>query len=209
MSNHARHQRSQTVEALAQAGPDAPTLCEGWTTRDLAAHLVAREHSPAAAGIVVKALAPRLARVQAEYAAKPYEELLKLIETGPPRRSFFALPGADEATNTVEYFVHCEDVRRARPGWEPRPTDAPLAEALWKRLSGTARLSGRKSPVGLVLRRPDGQAAVARKGTPVVTVTGEPGELLLFMMGRQAHSVVQIEGPAEAVEAVRNAKFGL
>jgi hypothetical protein len=68
---------------------------------------------------------------------------------------------------------------------------------------------GRRAPAGLVLRRPDGQTAVAHRGTPVVTVTAEPGELVMFMSGRQGHCVVEMEGPADAVAAVRAAKFGV
>jgi len=72
-----------------------------------------------------------------------------------------------------------------------------------------APLSGRRAPVGLVLRRPDGQTAVARKGAPVVTVTGEPAELLLFAMGRQSHAQVELEGDTDAVSRVRTAQLGV
>jgi uncharacterized protein (TIGR03085 family) len=210
MTHYARRERAALVEALRQAGPDAPTLCEGWTARDLAAHVVARERRPdAAAGIVMKALAPRTARVQAEFAARPWDELVAMVAEGPSRRSVFALPGVDDLANLVELFVHCEDVRRVRPGWEPRPLGADVAEALWRRVSGTARMSGRRSPAGLVVRQPDGQVAVARKGVPVVTVTGDPGELAVFLSGRQDHAVVQVEGPEAAVAAVRGAKLGV
>lgn len=210
MSQYARRERSLMVDLLTEIGPDAPTLCEGWTTRDLAAHLVVRERRPdASAGLIVKPLAKRLDRVQAEYAGQPWEELVDLVRSGPGKWSPFAIPGADEAANTVEYFVHCEDVRRARPGWEPRPLDPGLTEALWRRLARTAGMMGRRAPVGLVLKRPDGQTAVARKGAPVVTVTGEPGELMLFMFGRQAHSVVTAEGAEADVAAVKAAKFGM
>lgn len=210
MSRYARGERSLMVDLLTEFGPDAPTLCEGWTTRDLAAHLAVRERRPdASAGLVVKPLAKRLDRVQAEYAGQPWDELVDLVRTGPGKWSPFAIPGAEEAANTVEYFVHCEDVRRAQPGWEPRPLDPGLTEALWRRLSRTAGMMGRRAPVGLVLKRPDGQTAVARKGAPVVTVTGEPGELVLFMFGRQAHSVVTAEGAEADVAAVQAAKFGV
>lgn len=209
-TTHARAERAHLAQALTDAGPDAPTLCEGWTTRDLAAHVVVRERRlDAAGGIMMKALAPRLARVQAEFAARPWSELLDMVASGPSRRSLLGLAPVDEAANTVEFFIHCEDVRRAKPGWEPRMLEESLAEALWKRSAGMARLAGRRAPAGLVLRRPDGQTAVAHKGTPVVTVTGEPGELALFMSGRQRHAVVEMEGPEQAVAAVREAKFGL
>jgi uncharacterized protein (TIGR03085 family) len=209
-TSHARAERAHLTAALAEAGPDAPTLCEGWTARDLAAHIVVRERRvDAAGGIMVKALAPRLARVQAEFAARPWTELLDMVAAGPSRRSLLGVPAVDEAANTVEFFVHCEDIRRAKPGWEPRLIDAGLSEALWKRSAGLAKLMGRRAPAGLVLRRPDGQTAVAHKGTPVVTVTAEPSELVMFMSGRQAHAVVQMEGPEQAVAAIRVAKFGL
>lgn len=210
MTDFAREQRAALVEALRAAGPEAPTLCAGWTARDLAAHVVTRERrADAAAGILLKALAPRLARVQAEFAALPWDELLALVVAGPPRRSVFALPGVQELANLVEFFVHCEDVRRAQPGWEPRTVAPELSEALWKRLSPASKLARRRSPAPLVLRRPDGQALVVRKGGPAVTVVGEPGELVLFLSGRQEHTIVQTEGPLEAVAAVRAAKFGL
>ena len=210
MSNYARRERLLLVDLLEAVGPDAPTLCEGWKTRDLAAHLVLRERRPdAAGGMFIKPLAARLAKVQGEYSAKPYPEVLELFRSGPPPLSLFGIPGADEAANTVEYYVHGEDVRRAQPGWEPRVLDAEFAEALWKRLARMAPLSGRRSPVGLVLRRPDGQTAVARKGAPVVTVTGEPAELLLFAMGRQAQAQVELEGEPDAVDRVRTAQLGV
>jgi uncharacterized protein (TIGR03085 family) len=209
MPNHARRERLLLVDLLESVGPDAPTLCKGWTTRDLAAHLVVRERRPdAAGGIMIKPLAARLAKVQAEYAARPYAELLELIRTGPPKLSVFGIPGADAASNIVEYFVHGEDVRRAQTDWAPRVLDAEFAEVLWSRLARTAWLAGRRSPSGLVLRRPDGQTAVARKGSPVVTVTGEPGELLMFAMGRQATADVQLEGDQEAIAKVRTAELG-
>lgn len=121
--------------------------------------------------------------MQAEFAAKPYEELIQLIRTGPPRMSPFGLKQLDEAANTVEFYIHAEDVRRAQPDWSQRDLDPVFADVLWSRTEKTARMMGRRSPVGLVLRRPDGQTAVAHKGAPVVTVTGEPGELLLFAAG--------------------------
>ena len=210
MSNYARRERLLLVDLLEAVGPDAPTLCEGWRTRDLAAHLVLRERRPdAAGGMFIKPLASRLTRVQGEYTAKPYPELLELFRSGPPSLSVFGIPGADEAANTVEYYVHGEDVRRAQPDWKPRVLDAEFSELLWKRLSRMASLSGRKAPVGMVLRRPDGQTAVARKGTPVVTVTGEPSELLLFSMGRQAHAAVELDGEPDAVARISTAQLGM
>jgi uncharacterized protein (TIGR03085 family) len=210
MSTHAKRERLLLADLLETSGPQAPTLCEGWTTRDLAAHVVVRERrADAAGGIVIKPLAARMERVQSEFAARPYEELIQLIRTGPPRMSLFALKPIDEAANTVEFFIHAEDVRRAQPDWAPRELDPVFADALWRRLETSARVMGRRSPVGMVLRRPNGQTVVAHKGTPVVTVTGDVGELLLFASGRQDAARVELEGEENAVAKLRAAKLGL
>ncbi|UDL99330.1 TIGR03085 family metal-binding protein [Streptomyces longhuiensis] len=207
MSTHAKRERLLLADLLEAAGPDAPTLCEGWTARDLAAHVVVRERrADAAGGILIKQLAQRLERVQAEFAEKPYDELIQLIRTGPPRYSPFSLKQIDEASNAVEFYVHTEDVRRAQPDWTPRELDPVFADVLWSRLERMARVVGRKSPVGLVLRRPDGRTVVAHKGAPVVTVTGEPGELLMFAFGRQDAARVETEGEKDAIGKLHEAK---
>ncbi|MFD9394596.1 TIGR03085 family metal-binding protein [Streptomyces sp. NPDC060000] len=207
MSTFAKRERLLLADLLETAGPEAPTLCEGWRTRDLAAHVVVRERRPdAAGGILIKQLASRLDRVMEEFAAKPYEELIQLIRTGPPRFSPFQLKQLDEASNTIEFYVHTEDVRRARPDWTPRGLDPVFQDALWTRLERTARLMGRGTPTGLVLRRPDGRTAVANRGTPVVTATGEPSELLLFLYGRQSAAEVELEGEKDAIARLHSGK---
>lgn len=210
MSTHAQRERLILADLLESAGPDAPTLCEGWTTRDLAAHLVLRERrTDAAAGMFIPKLANRLERVQGEFAAKPYEELIQLFRTGPPRMSPYAVKQIDEAANIVEFYVHAEDVRRAQPDWTERAVDQVFSDTLWKRLERGARLMGRKSPVGLVLRRPDGQTAVAHRGAPVVTIVGDPSELVLFTLGRQSVARVEIEGDEMAAAKLKAAKLGI
>ncbi|MEU6177973.1 TIGR03085 family metal-binding protein [Streptomyces coeruleorubidus] len=207
MSTHAKRERLLLADLLETAGPDAPTLCEDWTTRDLAAHVVVRERRPdAAGGILIKQLAPRLDRVMAEYTDKPYEELIQLIRTGPPRFSPFSLKPVDEMSNIIEFYVHTEDVRRAQPDWSPRELDPVFQDALWSRLERTARLMGRSVPTGLVLRRPDGQTVVAQRGAPVVTVTGEPSELVLFSYGRQSKAKVELDGDEDAIAKLHETK---
>lgn len=210
MSTHAKRERLLLADLLEAAGPQAPTLCEGWTCRDLAAHVVVRERRPdAAGGLLLNALKARLDRTMDEYRAKPFEELVQLIRTGPPKFSVYALKQIDEAANAVEFYVHAEDVRRAQPDWSPRELDPVFSDSLWSRLEKLARLAGRRSPVGLVLRRPDGRTAVARKGVPVVTVTGEPGELTLFCFGRQGSAAVTLDGDKTAVAELTVAELGL
>jgi uncharacterized protein (TIGR03085 family) len=126
--------------------------------------------------------------------------LIELFRSGPPRLSPFAIPGFDEAVNTVEYFVHYEDVRRAVPGWAEREIPAGLADALWKRLKGS-RLFLRSAPTGIVFARADLSAppVIAKNATPSVTVTGPPAELTLWSMGRVTVAQVELSGHEEAV----------
>ncbi|MDT7841090.1 TIGR03085 family metal-binding protein [Streptomyces justiciae] len=207
MSTFAKRERLLLADLLETAGPEAPTLCEGWQTRDLAAHVVVRERRPdASAGLLIKQLSARLDKAMEEFTAKPYEELIQLIRTGPPRFSPFQLKQLDEASNTIEFYVHTEDVRRAQDDWTPRELDPVFQDALWSRLERTARLMGRGVPTGLVLRRPDGQTAVAHRGTPVVTVTGEPSELLLFLYGRKNAAKVELDGEKDAIAKLHEGK---
>ena len=116
----ARDERLALCALLEQTGPSAPTLCDGWTTLDLAAHLVLRERRPdAGAGIMIGPLAGYTRRVQRGLAEREsFDGLIGAIRNGPPRMSPFRLPGVDERANLVEFFVHHEDIRRGRPGWE-------------------------------------------------------------------------------------------
>jgi uncharacterized protein (TIGR03085 family) len=217
---YARDERLALSALLDQAGPREPTLCEGWTTLDLAAHLVLREHRPdAGLGLLGGPLAAHTRSLQHRLAARtPYPRLVQTFRGGPPRYSLFALPGADERANVVEYFVHHEDVRRAQPGWEPRKIDPGLTEVLWLRLR-MARFVLRKAPVGVELARDD-PAEPARPGgprvritakarTPVVTVTGPPAELTLWALGRTAAARVRLDGGEEAIAALSGARWGI
>jgi uncharacterized protein (TIGR03085 family) len=149
-------ERLALAALLDQAGPDAPTLCAGWQTRDLAAHVVLRERRPdAGAGMIGGPFAGYTARLQRQYLDRySYPELIELFKAGPPRLSPFAIPGFDELANTVEYFVHHEDVRRAGEGWTERQLPAGQSDALWKRLKGS-RLFLRSAPTGIVFARAD------------------------------------------------------
>lgn len=210
-SQHARRERRELAELLLQVGPAASTLCEGWTTTDLAAHLVVRESRPdAAVGIVAAPLAGWTDRVQRSVASQPYPELVRKVRTGPPTLSVFSLPGVDGAANLVEFYVHHEDVRRGTPDWQPRDLPPDLADLLWGRLSTMSRLLFRKVPVGVVLERTDGSggSVVAHTDPDPVTLRGTAGELLLRAYGRTA---VQVEttGSAPAIAAFESAPLGV
>ena len=199
----ASDERAALSDLFDEVGPDAPTLCEGWQTRDLAAHLVLRDRRPdAAGGILIPALAGRTQRVQDSYAAKPWAELVELVRTGPPVWSPFGIPGLADLVNGAEYFIHHEDVRRGGDEWAPRPADAERDAALWRTAGMSGRMGFRRSPVGVALRKPDGTEVVLHKGPSTVVISGEPAELLLTVFGRDK-AQVEFEGADKAVETVR------
>ncbi|HET6703569.1 TIGR03085 family metal-binding protein [Amycolatopsis sp.] len=201
--------RRALTALFEELGPDAATLCEGWKTRDLAAHLVVREHrADAAPGILVPALAGYTRKVQDSYAAKPWGSLVELVRKGPSKFWPTAIGPLDELTNTAEFLVHHEDVRRAQDGWEPRPADPIRDAAAWRSAKQAAKLNLRKSPVGVTLRTKDGREAAVKTGPDPVTVVGEPVDLLLFVFGRDAVDL-GFEGDAAAVTKLRSVNRGL
>jgi len=210
MSNPARAERQALCDLLAQVGPDAPTLCDGWTTADLAAHLVVRETRPdAAAGILFARFAPHGDRVRDEVARTEWTRLVERVRSGPPRLSPMRIPTLDRLTNTLEYFVHLEDVRRAQPSWVPREVAPELEDALLAALERGARLMGRRAPCGLTMTPRGGIAFVAKKGHPVVDISGPIGELVLFIYGRRSVARVELSGPDDVVAAVESTRFGV
>ncbi len=210
-TEHARRERRDLAELMLVEGPDAPTLCGEWTTKDLAAHLVVREARPdAGIGLVFSPMAGWTDRVTRAAATQPYPELVRRVRTGPPTLSVFSLPGAEGMANLVEYFVHHEDVRRAQPGWEPRDLPAGLADELWSRLRQLTRLTYRRVPVGVTLVRTDGSGAshVAHSGEPMVTLRGTAQELLLRSYGRREVEL-EVEGDPAAVAAFESASLSV
>jgi len=203
MTTPARDERNALCDLFLSVGPDAPTLCAGWTTRDLAAHLVVRESRPdAAGGILIKRLAPYGDRVRDKVATRPWADLVETVRQGPPRLSPMRIPALDTLTNTLEFFVHLEDVRRAQPEWRPRGLSSSLESTLRSALARGARLMVRSAPCGITLSPTDGAPITAKKGSPSVTIAGDIGELVLFVYGRQALARVTMSGPDDLVERI-------
>lgn len=194
-------ERAHTCDALLAVGPAADTLCEGWTAHDLAAHLWIRESEPVnSLGAFIPALHDRLqARTDELKRHWSYEELVERLRQGPPRWSLFSLPGADEAGNATEFLIHGMDVRR--PNGMPEPARDDFQPWAWSQLSRAASFILRGSPVPLVLEwqgRPD-RAVRVGKGDRIVTVIGQPSELLLYAFGRRAAADVRLVGLDSAV----------
>lgn len=227
----ARDERLALCTTLLEVGPQAPTLCEGWDAHDLAVHLVLRDRRPDASAAFAVSAAPlpgtsavrRYAdHVRNQIGAQDWASLVQEVRSGVPPWHPARLGVVDEQVNLAEFFVHHEDLRRARPGWLPRPTPQ-LTVPLWRACRTAGRLALRRAPVGVELVAPGlGHSRVhkARRGQSshhspgdqsdqLVRVEGEPGELLLFAFGRRSAAQVRLDGPQAAVEALRASRSGI
>lgn len=208
MTTDVRRERTALCDLLNQVGPDQPTLCEGWLTRDLAAHLVLRERRPLAApGIAVRPLSGYTARVQRRLADRPFPELIDVLRD-PPGWSPARLAAVDRAINTLELFLHHEDIRRAQPNWQPRALADSFAAALWSRVRVIAKLRLRRFPAAVLIEAPGHGNQPTGRGGPQVRVTGDPGELALFCSGRQRVARVALSGPDELTGKLAAARLG-
>ena len=192
----ANDERQGICDTLLELGPEQPTLAVGWTTHDMIAHLVLRERRPdAAAGIVLRPFSNHTSHVMAQMAEQPFEQLVATFRSGPPLWSVFAIPVLGDRMNMFELYIHHEDIRRAQPDWQPRPTDVQREDAFWDGLtSTTGKLMFRRCSVGVVLRAAGRPDVVVKKGEPAVHVVGEPSEIALIAFGRptdRTHVVIQ------------------
>jgi len=186
----ARRERLALCDTALEVGPDASTLCEGWRAEDLVRHLAVRER-------------PWL-RLRPP-ADRSFEAYVDLVRTPPPLLRLVS--PLDRAMNTVEYFVHHEDLRREQPGWEVRPLDPRAERELWRALKLLGRFLVRPARVPVVIS--DGPAtATLRAGEWPATISGPVSELTLYLYGRKKVRGLSFDGPANRVAALRKAKLG-
>jgi uncharacterized protein (TIGR03085 family) len=204
-------ERARLCDLLDELGPQAPTLLEPWTARDIAAHLVLRERdSFAGPGLVLPGTWGRLAEQRRRtLALTDFTVLTATLRSGPPP-GFFRIGWVRRIPNLNEFFVHQEDIRRAN-GRHPRVNDRGLDEALWRNVNAARWfLARRLQGAGLELQWAGAAHTVrARRGEPIARIAGPPGELLLYLFGRQRAAQVEVSGTDAAIEAVQRARFGM
>jgi uncharacterized protein (TIGR03085 family) len=206
----AQTERAELCDLALQVGEDQPTLCGDWTVKDLVVHLLVREGSPAAAGIV---LAPLARATDLEYrrvGRRDFPVLVERLRNGPPRLSPYAVPRLDSLFNTLEFFVHHEDIRRAQPDWTPRRLDDDTEKLLWSMIRTAGKGLTRSAAVGITVENSvTGSAAELRAGEKSVTVRGLPSEVTLFVFGRRPQARVDLLGEDAAVARLSETSLGI
>lgn len=205
--NLAQTERAALQASLLEKGPDAPTLCGEWTTKDLAAHLYVREQKPGAA---LRSMLPGKqdpAKEEFEEAlTRPYEDVVNAWAEGP--QGLNPWRALDSIGNGMEHFIHHEDVLRGalQPGDEVEVR--PMEHAHGKELHRILKLLAPRmikspcpvvlAPVGfprIVLHEGRG---VSADGENVCRISGGVGELLLWLSGRDVVKLT-FEGNQEGV----------
>lgn len=205
----ARQEREHLCDLALELGSSAPTLCGDWDVQHLVAHLLVRERNPVgASGITIKPLAG-LHDGAVDRTARN-DDLEKMVHKLRDGFSFLTLPGIDPLVNTLEYFVHHEDIRRAQPGWEPRELDQRTAATLWKAIAVSGKGLVRPAGVPVIIRNATtGATSVLRRGSDPVVLTGEVAELVMFIYGRSQTRGLEFEGPEESVSRLKSASLGI
>lgn len=199
MTNDARSERLALAALLREVGPDAPTLCEGWDTSDLAVHLVVRDRHPATAAALggLGEKSERLAEVAdstlAELRSLPWADLVGRVAEGPAAWSPASWGPVDRLMNTAEFLIHHEDVRRAQEGWAPRTLRRGLHEHCWTLLKTVVLPIALKQGRRVVFDAPAfGEVSAGATPQGTLRVTGTPVELLLWAWGRDEHALVTL-----------------
>jgi hypothetical protein len=83
--------------------------------------------------------------------------------------------------------------------------------ALWRNVRRSSHfLSRRLEGCGLEVEwAGTNERVIARADEPTARLSGLPGELLLYIFGRQAAAHVEVSGPPDAVAAVQRTYFGM
>ncbi len=207
----ARTERDLLCDDALERGSDAPTLCEGWDVKDLVVHLLLREGNLlAAAGAFVSPLSGLTERAGERLGKRDFAVLVERLRGGPPVWSPLTVPALDGMVNTLEYFVHHEDIRRAGPQWQPRELPSWQQNLLWKQVALVGRGTSRRTGVGVAMARTDtGEEKRLAGGEPLVVVRGLPSEVTMFLYGRKDHAQIELDGPPDAVRAVRGSELGV
>ena len=213
MPSMSRTERAALCNAALEAGESAPTLCGDWSVKELVIHLLIRERDPIGApGIVFPPLQRLTDWSSRRLAEEDFATLVERVRSGPPRWSPMSVGTVDRTMNTLEYFVHHEDIRRAAPGWGPRELTEREQRALWKSISVAGKGLVRPAGVPVELRwvgdeGDTGRTATLRPGPDPVVVAGAPAEIVMFCFSRRQNVGLDLSGPPDSVQALAEGRL--
>jgi uncharacterized protein (TIGR03083 family) len=193
-------ERADLAEFLAGLTPQqwvAPSLCVGWTVKDVVAHVISYEE------LGVGGLMSRFARgwiVRAnqvgvdDFAPLSPDQLLDFLNRHLEPSGLTA--GFGGMIGLVDGTIHHQDIRRALD--LPRVVPADRLTRVLQLVPGNPRLGAGRRIRGLRLRATDVDWTHGRG--PEVTGPGEA--LMMAMTGRRA-AVADLDGPGKATLAQR------
>jgi uncharacterized protein (TIGR03083 family) len=194
----ARFERAEFAGPLDRLTPqqNMPSLCDGWTVRDVAAHTIAHL-GQSRTRLVINMLRTRFdidvlnANGLRDYAGLRPEQLVGLMRQGVEPSGAAALYGGRVAL--IECLIHQQDIRR--PLGQPRtiPAERLRVSLNYARISPVIGGARRTRGVRLVASDMDWSAGHG----PDVRGSGEA--LLLAMTGRVATVVGELDGEGVAL----------
>lgn len=177
------------LESLEPHEWHAPTLCDGWTVKDVVAHVVSYEEL-SNVGLIKRFAKGRFVHANEvgvrEFASKSPDELVEFLRAHLHPKGLTAWFGGMIAL--VDATVHHQDIRRALG--RPRIVPAERLERILPLVPGNPRLGAGRRIRGLRLRATD--VDWQRGDGPEVAGTAEA--LLMAMTGR-GDALSELSGP--------------
>ena len=185
------------LETLTPQEWHAPSLCDGWTVKDVVAHMVSYE-ALTTFGLVKRFAKGRVVHANEvgveEFAPMSPQELMEFLGRHLRPRGLTA--GFGGMIALVDGTVHHQDIRRALG--RPRTVPVDRLERILPLVPGNPRLGAGRRIRGLRLRATD--VTWQHGNGPEVSGTGEA--LLMAMTGRH-EAVNELTGPGQATMAGR------
>ncbi|OBH19974.1 maleylpyruvate isomerase family mycothiol-dependent enzyme [Mycobacterium sp. E3247] len=199
----ARAERADLADFLATLTPqqwDAPSLCAGWTVKDVVAHMISYEEL-GTLGLLERFAKGRIVRANQvgvdEFAHLSAQQLLDYLCTHLQPRGLTA--GFGGMIALVDGTIHHQDIRRALG--RPRAVPADRLERVLALVPGNPRLGAGRRIRGLRLRATDVDWEHGRGSE----VTG-PGEALLMAMTGRTAALADLAGSGLQTLAARLAR---
>ncbi len=196
----ARAERADLAAFLATLTPqqwDAPSLCSGWTVKDVVAHVISYEEL-GILGLVKRFAKGRIVRANevgvAEFAALSPQQLVEFLRNHLTPHGLTA--GFGGMIALVDGTIHHQDIRRSLA--RPRTVPADRLTRVLGLVPGNPRLGAGRRIRGLRLLATD--VDWTHGHGPEVTGPGEA--LLMAMAGRRA-ALADLSGPGRATLAER------